>query len=877
MLYRSQSKALFLLGASFYVLAASAAPVLAQQAAQNETEAVIVTGTRTTGMTAADSPAPITVVGADQLTSVGATNLIGSLAQTLPGFDAEAHSGDLGTLTMSARLRGLNPNDTLVLVNGKRRHATANLHVLGGAFQGAATTDLDLISPEAIDHIEVLQDGAAAQYGTDAIAGVVNIILKDNDKGGMLAAKAGQYYKGDGDTYDFSGNIGFDLGGKGFLSISAEKRYRGYTQRTGPNTRVATATGAVLPGLPFDATKIPGFPYTSAYIGDPQSQLTTVFYNAEYSLAPNVTLYSFGSYGHRNASSNQTYRPPNQTGFIASPFSNQQFLPPTSANPGCGNGIVPASGVNACYQVQPSGTYTTPGELIFSTTGFQPFETLLQDDFSYTLGAKGEIEGWNWDLSGTYGKDVDKIGTTNSGNASLFVNTHTTPTNFYDGSFKASELTGNLDITKNFDVGFATPLSFALGFEGRENTYAITAGDPASYYGVGASSFPGFGPTSVLSKSRKNYAEYVDVAFSPITDLQLDIAGRHEYYTDFGDAQVGKITARYDVSPAFAVRGTIATGFRAPTLPEEYYTQTNVTPTAATVQLGPNSVGARAEGLSPLTPESSVNYSVGFVTHLWDNFSATVDFYSIAIGNRIVGTGTAPCKSNGVIISVPVCNAITANGNVLDPGVTSTGTTVFTNGVSTLTHGVDITANYSSDFGGWGTVNWLGAANWGETSISRTAPNPAALAGVTLQTPTSLANLTSITNKFKFVLGATWNLDAWTINLREVIYGPTLGYISPGAGGTSSLPVIYTVNGANYYQMKTPTTGITNLDVSYALTDNLSLTVGADNLFGQDPPVTPLQTNGNPLDNGSSYNSPPNQTPWGINGGFYYGRVKISF
>jgi len=312
MSYRSQSKKSLFLGASFFVLAVSAAPVLAQQTAQADTESVIVTGTRVTGMTAADSPAPITVLGADALTNVGAPNLIGSLSQTLPSFDAESHSGDLGTLMMSARLRGLNPNDTLVLVDGKRRHATANLHVLGqdGGFQGAATADLDLIPTDAIDHIEVLQDGAAAQYGTDAIAGVVNIILKHSDAGGMFAAKGGQYYKGDGDTYDFSGNIGFDLGGKGFLNITAEKRYRGYSQRTGPNTRVATATGAPLPGLPFDATTLPGFPNTSAYIGDPESQLTTVFYNSEYSLAPNLTLYSFGSYGHRNASSNQTYRPP---------------------------------------------------------------------------------------------------------------------------------------------------------------------------------------------------------------------------------------------------------------------------------------------------------------------------------------------------------------------------------------------------------------------------------------------------------------------------------------------------------------------------------------------------------------------------------------
>ncbi len=201
---RTKTKSSLLLGASFSFLAAATAPSFSQ-----ETEAVIVTGTRVTGMTAADSAAPVTVIGSDALTKVGQPNLIQALAQITPSFSAEALGGDTGALTLSARLRGLNPNDTLVLVNGKRRHSTANLHVLSGQYQGAATSDLDLIPVASIDHIEVLQEGAAAQYGTDAIAGVVNIILKKNNGGGMASAMAGQYFEQGGDTYDFSGNIGF--------------------------------------------------------------------------------------------------------------------------------------------------------------------------------------------------------------------------------------------------------------------------------------------------------------------------------------------------------------------------------------------------------------------------------------------------------------------------------------------------------------------------------------------------------------------------------------------------------------------------------------------------------------------------------------------
>ena len=872
-----QSKLLLLVGASLFAFAASPAPVLAQETAQVAIEPVIVTGTRSTGLKAANSPAPITVLGNDVLTTVGEPNLIASLSQNLPSFVAEAHSGDTGTLTLTAALRGLSPNDTLVLVDGKRRHATANLHVDAGPYQGAATTDLDLIPTDEIDHIEVLQDGAAAQYGTDAIAGVVNIILKHNGSGGMFAATGGRFYHGDGDTYDFSANQGFRLGDKGFLSITGEERYRGFTQRTGPSRQVATTTGAPLPGLPFDATLIPGFPDASAHIGDPESRLSTVFYNSEYEVQPNLTLYSFGSYGHRDATANETYRPPNQAGFLALPYSNQRILPAGSANPGCGSGTVPASGLNPCYGVIPSGSYTTPGELIFSTVGFRPQETLAEDDYSVSFGGRGEVAGWHFDLSGTYGKDSDKIGTVHSGNGSLFVDTHATPTSFYDGGFNASELTGNLDITKQVAVGLATPLNIAFGFEGRQNTYGLTAGDPASYFGIGAASFPGFGPTNIVSRSRENYAEYIDLAVSPIEKLQIDIAGRHEYYTDFGNANVGKFTARYDFSPAFAIRGTVSTGLRAPTLAEEFYSQTNVTTTAATVVLGPNSAGATAEGIPPLRPETSVNFSAGFVAHLWDGFTATLDGYHIALANRIVGTGTAPCLSNGVTVSVPVCNALIANGNVLDPSVINTGTTAFTNGVNTLTQGVDVTTNYRSYFGSFGRVTWTGAFNWNQTTITHFAPAPAALAGVLLQTPTSIANLTTATPKFKVVLGGLWSRGSWSVNLRESIYGQTVDYVTPGVGGTAAMPISYTVNGANYYKFTTPITGIMDLDISYAVTKHVSLTLGADNLFNRAAPVLGNQTNGLPLDGGSTYNAPQNQTPWGINGGFYYGRVKVTW
>jgi len=830
MTYHSKSKTSLLLGASLAVLTVLSAPALAQQVAQSDTEAVIVTGTRVTGMTAADSAAPITVIGSDALSKVGQPNLIQALAQLTPSFTAESFGGDTGALTLSARLRGLNPNDTLVLVNGKRRHSTGNLHVLGGQYQGAATADLDMIPVAAIDHVEVLQEGAAAQYGTDAIAGVVNIILKKNSSGGMVTATGGQYFEQGGDTYDFSGNIGFDLGGKGFLNITGEKRYRGFSQRGGQDIRVVDAAG-IPRTVPFNAASMPDYPRVNHIVGDPQSMLTTVAANFEYDLQPDLTLYANATYGERQAKAFENVRLPTQV--IASPVL----------------------GV--------AGTFTTPGELIFAPQGFNPQEGLKEDDYGYTVGLKGEIAGYRWDLSGTYGKDRDKIYTYQSANRSLFIDTHFTPTTFYDGQFTATEMTFNLDVTKDFEVGLASPLTVAVGAEGRENTFGIQQGDAASIYKEGGQSYPGFQPTDAGTHSRKNYAAYFDFAVSPIRDLQVDIAGRFEHYTDFGDAQVGKITARYDILPELAVRGTISTGFRAPTIQEEFYSATNVSPTSAIVQLPPNSAAAALLGVKPLQPEASTNYSAGIVAHPLDDLSITVDLYSISLRNRIVGTGTL-FGSGGAINSPIVTQAILAHGNVLDPTVTQTGVALFLNGISTLTQGVDVSASYLTDFGEFGSVNWTLAGNYSDTSISKMIATPSTLSpGVTLFSKTATSLLTRANPKEKIGLSALWNLDDWSVNVRETLYGPTSAYYSP--------------NGGTYYLSKVDTTAITDVEIDYHYLESWTIAFGANNLTDERPSSRLVLSPTLLSDNSNVVGAPLGISPFGINGGFYYTRLTYNF
>ena len=820
------------------------AALAADAAAAPATSEIIVTGTRQTGVKAADSAAPIQLLGSGALKRVAQPDLIQALAQNLPSFNAEAVGGDTGNLTKSASLRGLNPNDTLVLIDGKRRHPTGNLHVDLGAFQGAATADLSLIPVGAIDHIEVLQDGAAAQYGTDAIAGVINIILKKADHGGSISATGGQYYFGDGDTGAWSLNKGFSLGDKGFFNVTAEEQYHDFSRRGGADRRFSNPDGSLKSVLDsgdptanaVDLAGVPGaagYPNINNISGDAQYNLYNLFYNAGYDLGGGVQAYSFGSFSRRTASAYENYRKPSK-------------VVQRDAN---GNVILPVPFPN----------------------GFDPEEHLLENDYSVTGGLKGDYAGWDWDLSTTYGTDKDDISTINSANASLYLNTGFTPRNFYDGAFETQQWTSNLDISHAFAVGLASPLNVAFGAEARKDIYTISKGDAASTYAEGGQSFPGFQATDAATHKRTNYAGYADFAVDPITGLHVDLAGRYETYSDFGDATVGKLTARYDFNPMIAIRGTVSTGFRAPTLAEEYYSATNVAPTFAVVQLPANSAAAKQMGFQNLKPETSDNYSIGFVAHPLDKLQVTLDAYEIDIKDRIVATGTLLGQIGSNVVQPNVLAAIAAHGNVLDrTGLSYVGVSVFTNAADTRTRGVELTGTYASDFGDLGHVDWSVGFNYNETTVTKQAPLPAAVAVPGLQTqilgPWALSELTTATPKEKVVLGAFYTYSKWTVNLRETLYGESSEIVSPNGTGT----------GTGATQLKIGVTGITDLDIGYNVSSAIKLNAGANNLFDTKAPGMP-NVGGRPADGGNVYNAPMGFSPFGINGGYYYGRVTYSF
>lgn len=805
---------------------------------------VIVTGTRATGITAAQSAAPIKLLDAETLSHVGQPALNQVLSQLVPSFTAQAFGGDTANLTLSARLRGLSPNHALVLVNGKRRHGTANLAVVGGPYQGAATADLDLISPSSVKRIEVLEDGAAAQYGSDAIAGVINIILKDDNSGGDGYVTAGRYYGTGGDTLAGTLHLATKLGEAGFVNLTGFYRFHDFSQVGGLDRRVVDPSGALLSTLSAAQktlyATIPGLPNVNRIFGDARSWLTNVQFSAGYDFG-GVEAYSFGTYSRRIASAYENLRVPDRV--IASPVLGVR------------------------------GTLATPGELIFAPSGFNPREGIREEDYAITGGVRGTLAGFHYDLSTTFGQDENKIYTLDSANASLFVDTHFTPVDFYDGSFKATELTLNADFTRELELGLSSPLVFAFGAEFRRNTYRIGAGDPASIYKEGGQSYPGFRPSDARFHERKNTALYADVALTPMEGLKLDGAVRYEHYTGFGDQVIGKLTGRYDFSPAFALRGTVSNGFRAPTLAESYYSATNVSPTAAFVQLPANSAAAKLLGFADLKPEKSTNFSVGTVIRPASRLVVTLDAYQVRITNRILGTGSL-YGSGGAVNFPIVTQAIVANGNVLDPTVSQTGINIFTNGADTRTRGVDLVVSYHTGFGNYGNANWSLTGNYNETKITRLGRAPATLTPSGGTVPVALfdvgaqSNLETASPRVKMIGNVLYSLDRFSANLRGTVYGSTSAYTSP--------------DGGTYYNQRIGTAFIGDVELSYKFADLIQLSLGANNILDKRPPTVRIVpgSSGPPftlINGGNVYASPYTFSPYGINGGYYYARLNLTF
>jgi iron complex outermembrane receptor protein len=856
-------------GASATVLAAAissqalAQSAEAQKSQSGEIETIVVTGTRTSGLKAVDSPAPVQVLGNDILKRTGQPDLVQSLSQNIPSLQAQTFGGDQSQFNKSFKLRGVSPNETLVMINGERRHGTANVNVAGGSFGGNAAADLNYIPTSAIDHVEVLQDGAAAQYGTDAIAGVVNIILKKADHGGSISAQGGHYIDEGGLTTDFQGNIGLAPTENSYVNLTVQNKFQGNSFRGSLDPRVVNLAtqangGYNVPGYGYvpvaanqtqvklpNGTKtsiinaypltadFPGYPYVNYISGDGQTQLTNALYNAGYDVSPELDFYSFGTFGYKDGRAYENYRLPN-------------------------------------VAVTSSGVPLFPA-------GFSPMENIREVDYAVTLGAKGESKGTTFNLASTYGRNYDRIYTLGTANTDALKDFGSTPTNFHNGDFTSTEWTNNLDLTHPFDVGLSDPVTLAGGAEFRVDSYQLKAGDPLSYYKSGAQSFFGYSTANASYNQRESHAVYGDVAFKPVKPLSLDGAIRWENYSDFGDAVIYKGTARYDFNDMFALRGTIDTGFRAPTAAEEFYQGINVGPTSISGVFAPNSPGAKFLGFSGLKPEKSFDYSVGLVTHPLPHLTMTLDGYAMKITDRIVQSGTIYGANSTPRndISPSVIQAITAAGVTIPPvilqtiasgGSGSIGVQTFVNGVDTQTYGLDYVGTYAMSYGEFGHVDYSLSVNYNDTHVLKVhAPPSNVNPNVVLLDQGAVSGLEDSTPKWRGSLNAYWTKGPWSLNFRENFFGSSFTYGQDAVSG-------------KWVQLLSRSAWITDFEGGYTFPHGVKLSMGANNVFNQYPNKYPYTYRYSQLQkNSSGFASQYPSAPYGYNGGFYYGRLTWTF
>jgi iron complex outermembrane receptor protein len=810
-----------------------AAPILAQ--AQDTTPAggaatVVVTGTRVANRTALDTASPVDIISADTLKTTGSTELNQALSVALPSLNFPRPTLTDGTDTIRpATLRGMAPDQTLVLVNSKRRHTSSLVNLNGSIGRGSAAVDLNTIPSAMVKNIEVLRDGAAAQYGSDAIAGVVNVRLRTDRTGGEGTvtygahvteydllndkAPAGATWTGpdsrkrtDGQTTTVSAWKGLPLGESGYMTIAAEYKNQEHTERSGYDMRqlYAKVNGA------YDPRELTINRF-DAWYGDPEMQQKTVFVNAGGNLTPDVKIYGWSSYQLRDARSAGYFRMPQDSRNVRSIYPD----------------------------------------------GFLPIIAPTVEDFSAAAGMSWSVGDWDLDTSLVYGQNGMNYDIENTLNASIGP---TSKTSFDSGGFSYNQLVYNLTGVRKFDVGgLASPLNVAVGTEARREGYELHAGEPDSWRnggvilpsGVpaasGAQVFPGFRPANASKKSRTAIGVFVDVEANITDQLLASAALREEHYNDFGSNLSGKLTGRFDFTKNFALRGSVQNGFRAPSLQQQSFTSTstnfiNGIPYEITT-FTPNDPVAVALGAKPLKAEKSTNYSLGAVMRL-DPVSLTVDAYRINVRDRIV------LSEN--LTSAAVRNYIVSQGFT---GIG--GGRFFINGVDTKTEGVDVVASMPWNAGAAGRFDFTLAGNVNHTKVNK-VPTTAQLAALNpapvLFDRFNVLTLEQGQPKNKITASANWKLNQWGMTARATRYGKVL---SPGTTPAFD----FTLN---------PHT-IVDLEARYTFNRQLTLALGADNLFDQYSETLPPALN-------TTSNTPfSNYTPFGNNGRYVYARATYSF
>ncbi len=741
----------------------TATPAALSAQSPEQLGAVVVTGTRSSRRTVAASESPIDILTEKDLTSTGSTELATVLSRLVPSMNFPRPSvADASDAVRPAQLRGLSPDQTLVLVNGKRRHSTAVVNVNGSSGRGSAPVDLNAIPVDAIDHVEVLRDGAAAQYGSDAIAGVVNFILKKNAPGGSAHVDFGQYDRGDGQQYTAAGNTGFALGEGGFVRLALEQRHQNHTNRAGADFR--------------DADE-PRYGQVNQRMGDPDSEQQSLLVNSQLALTEQIELYAVGSYSRRHTSAAATWR----TAYL--PLPNPVPTPP------------------------PLRELRSP----LYPEGFLPLQDSHSTDQSIVVGLRGgDPIGWRWDLSVNHGSNDFDLDIENTANLSLGA---ASPTAFSAGALKNAQTVVNLDVVRDLDWGLANPVTLAVGAELRRDQYDIEAGEQGSYSGSGAQGFTGFRPQNAGSNSRRSQALYIDIETEFSKRLSGGLAVRREHDSDFGNATSAKLSGRFSATDAVAFRATASTGFRAPSLAQQHYTITTtnfivVDGVSQPLETGTFAVGsaaAHALGATPLKAEKSRNLSLGLLLQPIRRLSVTADAYQIDIDDRVL-------FSSNLVLPAALRDQLVASG------VLASAARYFTNGVDTRTRGIDVVATYRLDAGSAGRSEFTAAYNHNRNTIRGVAANPALLTahGLTLIDAQTLGRATVASPESKLALSADHTLGRWNLRAGATRYG---SFVAPqnnaALSQTYDAAWVLDVSGQVKVERWTFSAGIDNLNNRY--------------------------------------------------------------
>jgi iron complex outermembrane receptor protein len=909
------------------------APVASAQVdADKSIEEIITTGTRRDERSASDSSVPIDVISGQELVNIGTTDLNELLRNTVPSYNVQSHSiDDAATLVRPATMRGLPPDNVLILVNGKRRHRSGVIAELGSSLnEGSQGADISAIPALAIKQVEVLRDGAAAQYGSDAIAGVMNFVLRDDASGLDIDARTGEFMEGDGTMYQLSANAGIALGDDGFLNLTGVWNESDATSRSIQRTDAATLISSGSPEQQANVAQ----PYAQVW-GQPETLANwNIFANMGINVSDSMEVYAFGNFGKRETEGGFFYRNPNSRSGV---FTNGDVRAvvdttifegltgytsncPALISPGSGGSGVPldATAVATDYaarQSLPANCWLANEEF---PGGYTPaFGGNLQDT-SIVGGVRGEFnDRMSYDFSGGYGRNKVDFFIDNTWNPSLAVDgiqNGVLQKKFELGSYVQSEVNLNADFVYSIPMqSLASDLNFAFGAEYRDEIFetiigeinswdagrfAFQSGNGTNFYSdgvtpmadlsIGAHGFAGFSPQQAGLWSRSNIAVYAEVEADLTDRFTGSAAIRFEDFSTFGDTTNYKLAGRFALTDALALRGSVNTGFRAPTPGQENVTKVSTIlvngELSQSGQIPPTNPIAVALGGKALTPEESLNWSVGFVWDISDKLSLTADYFWIEMTDRIAFTGTIditgedPNDPEYASLNCPGAKA-NPNGNLAlclqelgVPGAADLSSVSFyTNDFETTTQGIDVVMTWDTDWGNAGSGALTAAVNWTDTQVDSAGEEVSRDKVVDLenQNPEYRGVLTynHYIGDFRFVVRGSY-YDGWVNS--QIGDGDTTPRGPDGTG--------YTIDCAITQDDCYDGSWIFDLEAAYTINEMFTVAIGADNVFDEPGAFdhANLQADGSlgTIDSGNAY---ADTTPWGIDGGFWYLRLSATF